>query len=109
VNFPQYWIAKMSLFAGLPLTYLQNCPKPGRSSRNAVMLLFGFSLPKTSTPPSPLADSVSALQHLDTDTPVATDTLAPAPCTERHHHANEVHSLGHYIDSRLCEERFRVD
>jgi hypothetical protein len=109
VNLPQYWIAKMSLFAGLPLAYLQNCPKPGRSSRNAVMLLFGFSFPKTSTPTSTLAHSDAALQRLGTDTPVAPDTLAPAPCTERHHHDKEVDSLGHYIDSRLWGERFRVD
>jgi hypothetical protein len=73
------------------------------------MLLFGFSFPKTSTPTSTLAHSDAALQRPGTDTPVATDTLAPAPCTERHYHDKEVDSLGHYIDSRLCGERFRVD
>jgi len=73
------------------------------------MLLFGFSFPKTSTPLSPLAHSDAALQRLDTDSSVATGTLAPAPSTERYHHDKEVDSLGHYIDSRLPGERFRVD
>ncbi|MBB6186995.1 hypothetical protein [Rhodanobacter sp. MP7CTX1] len=73
------------------------------------MLLFGFSFPKTSTPTSTLAHSDAALQRPGTDTPVATDTLPPAACTERHQHDKTVDSLGHYIDSRLCGERFRVD
>jgi hypothetical protein len=67
------------------------------------MLLFGFSFPKTSTLESPPTHADVASQHL------ADDTLAPAPCTERHHHDHAVDGLGHYIDSRLCDERFRVD
>jgi hypothetical protein len=67
------------------------------------MLLFGFSFPKTSTQESPSAHSDATVHHL------VTDTLAPAPYTERHHHDKEVDGLGHYIDSRLCDERFRVD
>lgn len=71
------------------------------------MLLFGFPFPKTSTPPSRSAESDAAFQV--SGAPTAVDTLAPTPCTERHHHDNEVDGLGHYIDSRLCDERFRID
>jgi hypothetical protein len=42
------------------------------------MLLFGFSFPKTSTQESPSAHSDATVHHL------VTDTLAPAPYTERH-------------------------
>jgi len=67
------------------------------------MLVFGFSFPKT-----PVTTSVP--DRTGPATPVATaTTLAPAPYTERHNDRNVVDGLGHYIDSRLCEERFRID
>ena len=67
------------------------------------MLVFGFSFPKTPVTTSvpdrsePLISAVTA------------STLAPASYTERHNEGNVVDGLGHYIDSRLGEERFRID
>jgi hypothetical protein len=67
------------------------------------MLVLGFSLPKspvTTTAPDRTKPVVAAL---------TASTLAPAPYTERHNDGNVVDGLGHYIDSRLGEERFRID
>ncbi|WP_267226015.1 hypothetical protein [Dyella silvae] len=67
------------------------------------MLFFGFSFPKvpaaTSKPDQTVLTDLAA-------TPV---TVAPASYTERHCDQNVVDGLGHYIDSRLGEGRFRID
>jgi hypothetical protein len=67
------------------------------------MLLFGLVItkaPATASKPAPLA----RVPHQPT-----LRNVAPVPFTERHEDAKEVDGLGHYVDARLEEARFRID
>lgn len=67
------------------------------------MLLFGYSLPRIPAVPSKPPRAAVTFQN------VHADTLAPTPYTECHHAENVVDGLSHYIEYRICDERFRID
>jgi hypothetical protein len=67
------------------------------------MLLFDFSFPKLP------ATTSKPDQTVPTDYAATPATLTPGAYTERHRDGNLVDGLGHYIDGRLGEGRFRID